>query len=126
MTCGSCVAGSICAVIDVLAAVIPCPAVHTHTVVSTLRVQACTTVLAGIGHQIALVDVFGAELTCPLWLALAIVGVHSIHTGPSVKAAMVWTVINVLLAVLTTKAWQTGALVARLSLLYAGAPVVAW
>lgn len=63
MTRGSCVAGSICAVIDVLAAVIPCPAVHTHTVVSTLCVQARTTVLAGIGHQIALVDVFGTKLT---------------------------------------------------------------
>lgn len=126
MACGSCVAGCICAIIDVFAAVVPCPAIYTHTVVSTLCVQACTTILAGIGHQITLVDVFGTELTCPLWLALAVIGVHSIHTGSSIKATMVWTVINVLFAVLTTEAWQTGALIARLSLLYAGASVVAW
>lgn len=123
VACGSSMTGCICAVVDVLAAVVPRPAVHAHTVIPTLRVQARATVLAGVGHQIALVDIFGTELTCPLWFALAIVGVHSIHTGPSIKAAMIWTIIDVFFAVLPTKTWQTGALITGLPLLYAGAPV---
>ncbi len=41
MTCGSCVAGCICTIIDVFAAVVPCPTIYTHTVVSTLCASMC-------------------------------------------------------------------------------------
>lgn len=84
VTRSSCVTGRICAVINVLAAVVSSPAVHTHAVISTLRVQARPTVLTGIGHQITLIHVFSTELTCPLRLALAVVCVHSIYAGSSI------------------------------------------
>lgn len=58
------------AVVDVVAAVVPGPAVHTHALVAAVGVEARAAVLAGVGHQLALVDVLGAELTCaarPCW-----------------------------------------------------------
>lgn len=44
--------------------------------------------------------------TCPLWFALAVISVHPIYTGSSIKASMVWTIINVLLTVLTTETYK--------------------
>lgn len=46
--------------------------------------------------------------TCPFWFALAVVSVHPIYTGSSIKATMVWTVINVLLTVLTAETCKDG------------------
>lgn len=63
MTRWSCVAGGINAIIDILAAVITWPAIDTHAVVSTLSVEASATILTGVGHQVALIDIFGTELT---------------------------------------------------------------
>ena len=51
-------------VVDVLAAVVPGPAVHTHALVAAEGVVARAAVLAGVGHQLALVNVLPAELTC--------------------------------------------------------------
>lgn len=126
MTRSSCVARCVCAVVNVLAAVISGPAIHTDAVISTLRVQTRPTVLTGIGHQVTLVDVFGTELTCPLRLALAVVCVYSIHTGSSIQTLVVRAVIYILFTVLTTETWQTGTLMAGVALLYAGAPMEAW
>lgn len=63
MAGGPFVAGGVGAVVDVLAAVVPGPAVHAHALVAAVRVVARATVLAGVGHQLALVDVVHAELT---------------------------------------------------------------
>lgn len=114
------------AVVDVLAAVVTRPAVHTHALVAAVGVVTCSAILAGVGHQLALIDIFGAELTCKFWFALAVIGVDSIYTRPSILALMTWTVINVEVAVFPIKTWHTGAFVAGLSPLDAGASVVAW
>lgn len=55
-------AGGKGAVIDVLAAVIPAPAVHTHTAIASVAVGAGASILAGIGLQQALIHIFRAEL----------------------------------------------------------------
>ena len=49
-------------VIDVLAAVVPRPAVDAHAVVAAVRVVAGPAVLTGVGHELALVHVFRAVL----------------------------------------------------------------
>lgn len=125
MTGGSMVTRGTGTVIDVFAAVVPGPAVHAHTLVAAVRVVARATILAGVGHQLALVNVFCAELTCKFWFTLAVVGVDSIHTCPSILALMTWTVVNVVVAVFPCKTWNTGAFVAGLSLLDAGASIMA-
>lgn len=50
-------------VIDVLAAVLACPAIDTDTVVAAVVVVAGATVLAGVGHQLALIHILSAVLT---------------------------------------------------------------
>lgn len=55
-------AGSAGAVVNVLAAVLPGPAVDAHAVVGAMGVVAGAPVLAGVGHQLALVHVFSAVL----------------------------------------------------------------
>ena len=57
-------AGGAGTVIDVLAAVFPRPAVDAHAVVAAVGVVAGPAVLAGVGHQLALVYVLGAVLAC--------------------------------------------------------------
>jgi len=57
-------AGSHGAVVDVLAAVLSRPAINADTVVAAMVVVAGAPVLAGVGHQLALVHVLGAVLTC--------------------------------------------------------------
>lgn len=125
MTGGSLVARGAGTVIDVLATVVPSPAVHTHALVAAVGVAARAAILAGVGHQQALVNVLCAELTCEFWFTLAVVGVDSIYTRPSVMTFVTWTVINVLVAVFSCKTWHTGAFVAGLSPLDAGSSVMA-
>lgn len=50
-------------VVDVLAAVVTRPAVDADAVVAAVSVVARPSVLAGVGHQLALIDVFRAVLT---------------------------------------------------------------
>lgn len=64
MAGGSVVACSTGTVIDVLTAVVPSPAVHTNALVAAEGVVARAAILAGVGHQLALVNVISAELTC--------------------------------------------------------------
>lgn len=64
MTGGSVVACSTSTVINVLTAVVPSPAIHTHTLVAAIGVVARAAILAGVGHQLALINVLCAELAC--------------------------------------------------------------
>lgn len=57
-------AGGHGAVVDVLAAVLARPAVDADAVVAAVVVVAGAPVLAGVGHQLALVNVLGAVLAC--------------------------------------------------------------
>lgn len=124
MTGGSMVAGGTGTVVNVLAAVISRPPVHTHTLVAAIRVVARATILAGVGHQLALVNIFCAELTCKFWSTLAVVGVDSIDTDPFVMALMSRTVIYVVVTVFSCKTWHTGTFIVCLSFLDAGASIV--
>lgn len=51
-------------VINVLTAVLASPAIDTHAVVATVGVVARSTILAGVGHELTLVHIFCAVLTC--------------------------------------------------------------
>lgn len=57
------VAGGAGAVVNVLAAVVARPPVHADAVVAAVRVMTGAAVLAGIGHQLALIHIFSAVLT---------------------------------------------------------------
>lgn len=61
---GALEAGGAGAVVDVLAAVLTRPAVDAHAVVVTVGVVAGPAILAGVGHELALVHVLRAVLTC--------------------------------------------------------------
>ena len=64
MAGGALVARGARTVVNVVAAVIPGPAVHAHTLVAAVGVVACASVLARVGHQLALVNIFCALLAC--------------------------------------------------------------
>lgn len=125
MTGGSLVAGSTGTIINVLAAVVPSPTVHAHTLVAAVGVVARAAILTGIGHQLALINVISAELACKFWSTLAVVGVDSIYTRPSILTLVTRTVINVVITVFPCETWYTGALIAGLSFLDARASVEA-
>lgn len=132
VTGGSLVARSTGTIINVLTAVIPGPAIHAHTLVAAISVVTRAPVLAGVRHQLALIDVLHAELTCgrpsrlvetenfkqqgvtffwgertlqtcEFWFTLTVVGVDSIDTSSSILALMTGTVINVAVAVFARK-----------------------
>lgn len=64
MTGGSLVARSTGTIINVLTAVIPSPAIHAHTLVASISVVARASILAGIRHQLALINILRAKLPC--------------------------------------------------------------
>lgn len=64
MTGGTVKAGSTGTVVDVLTAVLTRPAIDTHTVVAAVGVVAGPTILAGVGHELTLIHVLCAVLTC--------------------------------------------------------------
>lgn len=125
MTSGAMGAGSTGAVINVLTAVIPRPAIDTDTLVTAIGVVTRATVLAGIRHQLAFINIISAQLTCKLWSTLAVIGIHSIYTGSSILALMAGTVVNVDVAVFPIKTWYTRAFIADVSLLDAGSSIKA-
>lgn len=57
-------AGSHSAVVNVLTAVLASPAVDADTVVATVVVVARSSILAGIRHELALINIFSAILAC--------------------------------------------------------------
>lgn len=61
---GAVEAGGAGAVVDVLTAVLSRPAVDAHARVAAVAVVARPAILAGVRHQLALVHVLGAVLTC--------------------------------------------------------------
>lgn len=94
------------AVVDVLRAVGSAPAIHTHTLIAADQIAAGPSVLAGVWLQAALVHIFRAVLACPLWRALAVIGVHPIYTGASVGTLMPGAVVNVVLTVGPIETWK--------------------
>lgn len=64
MTRGAVMASSTGAVVDIVAAVVPGPPVHAHALVAAVGVVARAAILAGVGHQLTLVDIVPAKLTC--------------------------------------------------------------
>lgn len=60
---GAMVTSCTCTVVDVLATVITRPSVDEDTVVAAMCVMACSSILARIRHQLALVHIFCAVLT---------------------------------------------------------------
>lgn len=81
---GAVVTSSAGAVVDVLAAVVARPPVDADAVVAAVSVVARPSVLACVGHQLTLVHIFCAVLTCVMRWALAVVGVHTIHTHTTI------------------------------------------
>lgn len=125
MTGGAVVAGSTGTVVNILTAVVSSPTVYTHTLVTAEGVVAGASILTGIWHQLTLINILCAQLTCEFGFTLTVVGVDTIHTCSSVLAFMTRTVVNVVVAVLSCKTWNTGAFIVGVSLLDAGASVVA-
>lgn len=113
-------------VVDVLAAVIARPPVDTDAVIAAVGVVACSSILTRIGHQLTLIYIFCAVLTCVMRWTLAVVGVHTIHTHTAILAVVAWTVVNVMLTVLTCEAWQAAAIIGGVSLLDTGSSILAW
>lgn len=125
MTGGAVGTGSTGAVVNVLTAVFSSPTIDADTLETAVGVVTRAAVLASIGHQLAFIHIICAKLTCELWSALAVIGIHPIYTGSSVLALMAGTVVNVNVAVFSRKTWNTGALVAGVSFLDAGPSIEA-
>lgn len=105
MACGSMRAGRVRTVVDVLTAVVTGPAIDTDTMVATHGVQTRAPILTGIGHQIAFIHIRLAKLTRPFRLALAVVGVHTIHAHTPIFTTVLWAVIDVVLTVVAIETW---------------------
>lgn len=112
-------------VIDVLRAVWSAPSVNAHTDVTTNQIAAGASILTGVWLQATLIYVFCTVLTCPLWRALTVVGVDSIHTGSSIGTLMTRAVVNVILTVCSIETWEAVAVVAGFRALVAGASIQA-
>lgn len=110
-------------VIDVLAAVIPTPAVHTHAAIASVAVGASASILTSIGLQQTLIHVFCAELPGPLRGAAAVVSIDAIHTHPSILTLVVRAVVDIPLTGAPFKPWQAIAFKSEVSSLTAGASV---
>lgn len=93
------------AVVNVLTAVISSPTINADTGMPTNGVEASTPIMAGIWLHETLVDILSTVLTCPFWWALAIVGVDSVHTYSSIHTLVTWTVIHIILTVVSLKPW---------------------
>lgn len=116
-------AGSIGTVIDVLAAVISAPAVHTHAAIASVSVGAGASILTSVGLQQTLVHIFCAELPSPLRGTAAIVGIDTIHTNSSILTLMVGAVVDIPLTGAPFKTWQAVAFESEVTSLTAGASV---
>lgn len=66
MAGGSIVTSSVGTVINVLTAVLSGPAVDTDTVVPSVGIAAGASILTGVWHQLALINIFSAVLACEL------------------------------------------------------------
>lgn len=111
------------AVIDVLAAVVPAPAIDTHTGIAPIVVGAGAPILAGIGLQLAFVHILSAKLACPLGRAAAVVGVHPIHTNTPIQALVIRAVVHVVSTDASLETWQAVALESEVAGLMAGPPI---
>lgn len=111
MTCGTIKANCVCTIIDVLTAVVSSPAINTDTSMSTNGVEAGTTIVTGIWLHKTLINILSTVLSCPFWCTLAIVGVDAIYTFSTIHTLVAWTVINIILTVVSLKPWQASTLI---------------
>lgn len=125
MARGSMEADSCSTVIDVLTTALPRPAIDTDTAMPSVGIKAGAPIVTGIWLQLAFIYIFCAKLACPLWGALAVVRVNTVHTSSSIQASVLRTVVYIHLAVVPFKARQAGAVIRKLSGLVAGAPITA-
>lgn len=93
------------AVVNVLAAVVADPAVHTDAGVTPDGVEASAAIVTRIGLHETLIDVLSTVLSCPFRRALAIVRIHSINAYSSIHALVTRTVVHVILTVVSLKPW---------------------
>lgn len=113
-------------VVDVFAAVVTRPPVDADAVITSVGVMTRPSILTCVGHQLTLIHIFSAVLACVMWWALAVVGVHPVHTHTTILAVVTWTVIDVVLTMMTCETWQAAAIVGGVSLLDASASILAW
>lgn len=92
-------------VINVLTAVISSPTINTDTSMATNGVEASTPIMACIGLHLTLIHILSTVLSCPFWWALAIVGINSIYTYSSIHTLVTWTVIHIVLTVVSLESW---------------------
>lgn len=126
MACSPMIARCTGTIINILTAVITRPTVHTNTVIASMGIMAGPSILTCIGHQLTFIYIFGAVLTCVMRWTLAIIGVYSIHTDSTILTVVAWAIINVVLTVRASKAWQTAAVISCVPLLNTCASVLAW
>lgn len=92
-------------VIDVLTAVVSSPTINADAGMTTDGIKASTSIMAGVWLHKTLVDILSTVLPCPFWWTLAIVRVDAIHAYPSIHTLVTWTVIHIILTVVSLKPW---------------------
>jgi len=103
------------AVVHVDGAVLALPAVDTETLEALVLVLARPAITAHARGERALVHVLGAVLAFPVWWALAVIVVGSVHTCSAISTCMRHTVILVLLTIVASETSDTLADVCELS-----------
>lgn len=120
-------------VVDVLAAVVARPAVHTHAVEAADGVMTRSAVLTSVGGKFTLVDVLRTVLTCewkvkgykvgylceiswcvssprsltgPMFVAVTVVGVDPVNAPASILTGVLGAVINIMFTGLTHKSCE--------------------
>lgn len=124
VTSAAVVTESNCAIVDVHAAIVTCPAVDTDAHETAGLVMTCAGVLARRStHLGAFVDVLRAVSPCPLRRTLARVSLDSIDARRTVRTQVVLAVINILLTVESGKTRDASTLVRDTSCNNTRAPI---
>lgn len=113
------------AIVLVLPAIVPDPAVDTYTRVSTVRINTGGSVLAEVRVQGAFINILRAEIAGERWWTPARVIVDPVNARGTVLTRVTETVVHVLLTVMTGEADGTLALVFKLADHQAGTTVSA-
>lgn len=107
-------AGGTCAIVDVDAAVGPCPSIHAYARVTTGRIGARGAVVAQRWTNRALVHVqLALRPRVRRWTKTRVF-VYPVYAGRPVLAQIPWTVVDVLLAMISAETLGTDALVIQI------------
>lgn len=99
-------AGGTCAIVDVDAAVGPCPSIHAYARVTTGRIGARGAVVAQRWTNRALVHVqLALRPRVRRWTKTRVF-VYPVYAGRPVLAQIPWTVVDVLLAMISAETWK--------------------